>query len=147
MATSRPQMSPQGAAAFKQAVRSVLMDWPALTLAIENGMGGNDAPAKRDWMCKVVAESMLKDRHMDLMDYLHQLVDTEFDTVVEDGSLEYNVRWITKFYRDCFEGRDQEVLDSITQAAFKKMSVSNTRPQEAPVNMSEDKESSDSDEE
>lgn len=136
-------MSQQGSEVFRRAVDYILTEWPSLNLAIENGMGGSQAQEKRVWMCKTIAEVMLKEQDIDLEDYLAELVNQEFDTLIEDGSLEYNTKWIEKFYKDCLQGKDQEVLNSINQASQKKISLGNMR---IPAPVCENVESSDDDE-
>lgn len=136
-------MSQQGSEVFRRAVDHILTEWPSLNLAIENGMGGSQAQEKRVWMCKTIAEVMLKEQDIDLEDYLAELVNQEFDTLIEDGSLEYNTKWIEKFYKDCLQGKDQEVLNSINQASQKKISLGNMR---IPAPVCENVESSDDDE-
>lgn len=136
-------MSQQGSEVFRRAVDYILTEWPSLNLAIENGMGGSQAQEKRVWMCKTIAEVMLKEKDIDLEDYLAELVNQEFDTLIEDGSLEYNTKWIEKFYKDCLQGKDQEVLNSINQASQKKISLGDMR---IPAPVCENVESSDDDE-
>lgn len=121
------RMSPEGAETFKKAVRYILTEWPSLTLAIENGMGGAQARDIREWMCKTVAEAVLKDKDIDLDEYISELINNEFDTLIEDGSLEYNTKWIEKFYKDCLQGKEQDVINSIDQAAAKKVSLGNVK--------------------
>lgn len=139
------KMSPQGADTFKKAVKYILTEWPSLTLAMENGMGGAQAEQKQAWMCEHIAEMYLKNKDIDLEDYLAEMVNQEFDTIVEDGSLEYNVKWIEKFYKDCLQGKDQEVVNSINQAAAKKQSLGSMRIP-APVCQTQDSSDDDDDE-
>lgn len=137
------QMSPEGAETFRKAVKYILTEWPSLTLAMENGMGGSQAREIRDWMCATVAEAMLKDKDVDLNDYISELINNEFDTLIEDGSLEYNTKWIEKFYKDCLQGKVQDVMNSINQAAAKKVSLGNVK---IPPPVCATQESSDEDE-
>ena len=122
---------------FREAVKYVLTEWPSLNLAIENGMGGYQAQEKQRWMAEHITETMLKGKDLDLEDYLAQIVNQEFDTLIEDGSLEYNAKWICKFYKDCLQGKEQEVLSSINQASAKKQSLGNMKIP-LPVNMTEE---------
>lgn len=117
------QMSQQGAEIFIKAVNHILNNWPSLDLAIENGMGGRDNLEKRKWMIATLTNDMLKGKDIDVEYYLEELIDEEFNTRFEDGSLEYNAKWIEKFYKDCLMGKDQDVLYAITQASLKKMSL------------------------
>lgn len=137
------RMSQSSAEVFKKAVDYILTEWPSLNLAIENGMGGSQSREKKDWMCKTVAEAVIKDKDIDLEEYLAEIVNQEFDTLIEDGSLEYNTKWIEKFYKDCLQGKDQEVLNSINQASLKKISLGNIK---IPPPVCETKDTSDDEE-
>lgn len=128
--------------AFSSAVKYILTEWPSLNFAIENGMGGTDAKQKQAWMCEHIADVIQKDTDIDLVDYLSEIVNQEFDTLIEDGSLEYNSSWITKFYKDCLQGREQDVVNSIRQAAAKKQSLGNMRIP-APQKLSQDEDDDD----
>lgn len=136
-----PKMSQSGAEVFKKAVKYILTEWPSLNLAVENGMGGHDAKDKMDWMCNTIIEAKLNQKDIDLDDYLGEIINQEFDTIVEDGSLEYNTNWIDKFYKDCLQGKEQEVLNSLNHAASKKLSLSNMK---IPPPVCQTQESSDS---
>lgn len=124
---SPQKMTSNGLEIFRKAVRYVLTEWPSLNIAIENGMGGPQAKQKQCWMCDHIGEMYTQNKDVDLEDYLAELVNNEFDTIIEDGSLEYNAKWIEKFFKDCLQGREQEVLNSINQAAIKKQSLGNMR--------------------
>jgi len=112
---------------FATAVKYILTEWPSLNFAIENGMGGQEAKQKREWMCEHIIEVMVSGKDIDLEDYLAEIVNQEFDTLIEDGSLEYNAQWINKFYKDCNQGKEQDVLNSINQAASKRQSLGSMR--------------------
>lgn len=135
------KMSQSGAEVFKKAVKYILTEWPSLNLAVENGMGGHQAKEKVEWMCNTIIEVMSKQKDIDLDDYLGEIINQEFDTIIEDGSLEYNTNWINKFYKDCLQGKEQEVLNSLNDAASKKLSLSNMR---IPPPVCQTQESSDS---
>lgn len=128
----------EGINIFKRAVRQILTDWPSLDLAIENGMGGPNATDKREWMCNQICETYINRKDMDVQGFLEDILDQEFDTIIEDGSLEYNSRWIEKFYKDCLQGKEQDVLYAITQASMKKMSLDRVK---MPAPMCETKDS------
>ncbi|PLB41337.1 pre-rRNA-processing TSR2 family protein [Aspergillus candidus] len=63
--------------------------WPALTLAVQSNWGGPTSADKRDWLCGAISE-MLAERPEtdaeDLEDVLVQVMNDEFDVVVEDES-------------------------------------------------------------
>lgn len=130
---------------FSQAVNYIIKEWPALDLAIENGMGGSHSLEIRDWMTRVVIDSFVKDPDMELNYFLTDILDQEFDTVIEDGSLEYNVQWINKFYKDCVQGKQQEVQEQIAKAKQKKLSLGNMRIP-APIRLNQDSSEEETDE-
>lgn len=137
------RLSQTQAEVFTKAVRYILTEWPSLNFAIENGMGGSDAKQKREWMCDHIVEVMVQGNDLDLEDYLAEMINQEFDTIVEDGSLEYNTQWISKFFKDCLQGKEQEVMNSINRASANNQSLGNMRiPQ--PQNMNRDSDDDDS---
>lgn len=121
------KMSQAGIEVFKKAVNYILTEWPSLNFAIDNGMGGNQAKEIREWMCKTVGDTMLKGVDIDVEDFLAEIINQEFDTIIEDGSLEYNAKWIEKFYKDCLAEKEQEVVDQIKKASAKKLSLGHVK--------------------
>lgn len=140
------KMSCSGTEIFRKSVTYIIKEWPSLNLAIENGMGGPQAHEKQNWMSNHITEVMLKGTDIDLEDYLAEIVNQEFDTLIEDGSLEYNTKWIYKFYKDCLQGKEQEVLNSINQASMKKQSLGNMKVP-PPVDITQDSSDDEEDEE
>ncbi|KAL4970718.1 pre-rRNA-processing TSR2 family protein [Aspergillus stella-maris] len=63
--------------------------WPALSLAVTSNWGGPTSADKRDWLCGAISE-MIIDRPEtdveDLEDVLIQVMNDEFDVVVDDES-------------------------------------------------------------
>ncbi|KAJ6127043.1 hypothetical protein N7523_002655 [Penicillium sp. IBT 18751x] len=66
-----------------------LNNWPALTLAVQSNWGGPTSDDKRAWLCGAISE-MLTDRPEtdaeDLEDVLIQVMNDEFDVVIDDES-------------------------------------------------------------
>ncbi|KAJ5081626.1 hypothetical protein NUU61_009890 [Penicillium alfredii] len=66
-----------------------LNNWPALTLAVQSSWGGPTSADKRDWLCGAISD-MLAERPEtdaeDLEDVLVQVMNDEFDVVVDDES-------------------------------------------------------------
>lgn len=139
-----PQMSQEGVEVFTKAVNHILSSWPSLDLAIENGMGGRDNIEKRKWMIATLTKDMLIGKDIDVEYYLEELIDEEFNTRFEDGSLEYNAHWIEKFYKDCLAGKEADVLYAITQASLKKMTLDRVK-MPTPVCQTKDEDESGSD--
>ncbi|XP_076597431.1 pre-rRNA-processing protein TSR2 homolog [Chaetodon auriga] len=75
---------------FTEGVRAVLHTWPVLQIAVDNGFGGTYAQQKADWMVDVVQQYFHDNADLqqwEIEDFIAQLMDQEFDTVVDDGSL------------------------------------------------------------
>ncbi|KAK5613107.1 hypothetical protein CRENBAI_001440 [Crenichthys baileyi] len=75
---------------FTEGVRAVLQTWPVLQIAVDNGFGGVYGQQKADWMVDVVQQYFHDNADLqqyEVEDFLSQLMDQEFDTMVEDGSL------------------------------------------------------------
>ncbi|KAE8137607.1 Pre-rRNA-processing protein TSR2-domain-containing protein [Aspergillus pseudotamarii] len=64
-------------------------NWSALTLAVQSNWGGPTSSDKRDWLCGAISD-MLNDRPEtdaeDLEDVLIQVMNDEFDVVIDDES-------------------------------------------------------------
>ncbi|RAK97393.1 uncharacterized protein BO80DRAFT_504765 [Aspergillus ibericus CBS 121593] len=90
---SQPQPpTPQAAQAthyLDLGITLAIHNWPALTLAVQSNWGGPTSSDKRDWLCGAISE-MLTDRPetdaADLEDVLIQVMNDEFDVVVDDES-------------------------------------------------------------
>uniref|UniRef100_A0A3Q1G1L4 Pre-rRNA-processing protein TSR2 homolog n=1 Tax=Acanthochromis polyacanthus TaxID=80966 RepID=A0A3Q1G1L4_9TELE len=79
--------------------RSATERCPAI--AVDNGFGGVYGQQKADWMVDVVQQYFHDNADLqpsEVEDYLSDLMDQEFDTVVEDGSLpQVSVRLLQLF--------------------------------------------------
>ncbi|KAG7521330.1 hypothetical protein JOB18_046314 [Solea senegalensis] len=75
---------------FTSGVRAVLHTWPVLQIAVDNGFGGVYGQQKADWMVDVVQQYFHDNADLqqsEIEDFIADLMDQEFDTVVDDGSL------------------------------------------------------------
>ncbi|XP_056280220.1 pre-rRNA-processing protein TSR2 homolog [Pseudoliparis swirei] len=75
---------------FTEAVRAVLHSWPVLQIAVDNGFGGVYGEQKADWMVDIVQQYFHDNADLqkgEVEDYLADLMDQEFDTMVDDESL------------------------------------------------------------
>ncbi|MBN3323598.1 TSR2 protein, partial [Atractosteus spatula] len=75
---------------FAEGVRAVLETWPVLQIAVDNGFGGAYSRQKADWMVDAVQQYFHDNTDLEqdeVEDFLAELMNNEFDTVVEDGSL------------------------------------------------------------
>uniref|UniRef100_A0A3P8WJG2 Pre-rRNA-processing protein TSR2 homolog n=1 Tax=Cynoglossus semilaevis TaxID=244447 RepID=A0A3P8WJG2_CYNSE len=76
---------------FTEGVRAGLYTWPTgERIAVDNGFGGVYGQQKADWMVDVVQQYFHDNADLqqyEVEDFISYLIDQEFDTVVDDGSL------------------------------------------------------------
>ncbi|XP_036620353.1 pre-rRNA-processing protein TSR2 homolog [Trichosurus vulpecula] len=80
----------QSWALFGAGVRAVLEAWPALRIAVENSFGGAHSREKALWLGGAVRDYLVQNADLEqdeVEDFLADIMSTEFDTLVEDGSL------------------------------------------------------------
>ncbi|XP_074651963.1 pre-rRNA-processing protein TSR2 homolog [Tubulanus polymorphus] len=109
-------MAFQERSAFYVAVESVFKGWTALQLAVANGFGGVHSQEKALWMIEAVEQwfSENSDIYADeLEEFLADVMNTEFDTVTEDGSLSEIAQKICGFYQLYKTGRNEEIFNKI----------------------------------
>ncbi|XP_063038598.1 uncharacterized protein LOC134433819 [Melospiza melodia melodia] len=78
-------------ALFAEGVRAVLGGWAALQLAVAQGFGGPQGPEKAAWLSSALLDFFTQNADLEqeeVEDFLAEVMDNEFDTVVEDGSLQ-----------------------------------------------------------
>ncbi|KAL4817273.1 Pre-rRNA-processing protein TSR2-domain-containing protein [Aspergillus spinulosporus] len=89
-AAATPNPVPQTASSYLDlGITLAINAWPALTLAVTSNWGGPNSADKRDWLCGAISD-MIADRPEtdaeDLEDVLIQVMNDEFDVVVDDES-------------------------------------------------------------
>uniref|UniRef100_A0A663ES33 Pre-rRNA-processing protein TSR2 homolog n=1 Tax=Aquila chrysaetos chrysaetos TaxID=223781 RepID=A0A663ES33_AQUCH len=75
---------------FARGVRAVLGGWAALQLAVAHGFGGPQSPEKATWLAGALQEFFAQNAELgeeEVEEFLAEVMDNEFDTAVEDGSL------------------------------------------------------------
>ncbi|XP_027488342.1 basic proline-rich protein-like [Corapipo altera] len=78
-------------ALFAEGVGAVLGGWAALQLAVAQGFGGPQGTEKAAWLRSALLDFFTQNADLEqeeVEDFLAEVMDNEFDTVVEDGSLE-----------------------------------------------------------
>ncbi|KAI4211527.1 MAG: hypothetical protein LQ351_005703 [Letrouitia transgressa] len=92
--------------------------WPALTLSVNNSLGGPLSSQKRDWFAGAVSSvlSSTSDSDLDvpyLEEFLLQVMNDEFEVNVDDESAEDVARWILEGRKRCLEGDFRAVEDVV----------------------------------
>lgn len=89
MSTQQPPQLITPAAYLDLGITLAVNSWPALNLAVQSSWGGPNSSDKRDWLCGAIS-GMLVERPEtdaeDLEDVLIQVMNDEFDAVVDDES-------------------------------------------------------------
>uniref|UniRef100_A0A023GFS4 Pre-rRNA-processing protein TSR2 homolog n=1 Tax=Amblyomma triste TaxID=251400 RepID=A0A023GFS4_AMBTT len=104
--------------AFHVSVKTLIGDWHGLQVAIENGMGGPQAREKEQWLVGVLEQYFAENSNLhpdEVADLIAEIIDNEFDTIIEDGSLGQISALLCKHYQMCKEGRENEVLQALSQ--------------------------------
>ncbi|XP_069799006.1 pre-rRNA-processing protein TSR2 homolog [Dendropsophus ebraccatus] len=135
---------------FYEAVRAVLGSWPVLQIAVENGFGGPHVQEKAQWMVGAVHEYF--HTNSDLEQYeveetLQGILNDEFDTVVEDGSLPMIAQQLCTLYSQCQHGDTSSVREKIAQLSQKKYNVKANVQEVRSAEDEEEESSSDEDDE
>ena len=107
--------------AFELSVWYTLSLWPALHVAVQDNWGGADSSDKRDWFAGAVADLLQPQPartqpavdHDDLVVFLLQVMQDEFDCNVEDDSEEEVVRTLLDVRRRVYEDSDLTVLNEL----------------------------------
>lgn len=102
-----------------QLLHHSLTEWPALQLAIDQGMGGSNARQKQTWMGQVIYDFLLLNKHVvdedELYDYIADIMDNEFDTIVDDGSMSILTSRIKHFCKLQVANNEQELNNILEQ--------------------------------
>lgn len=84
------------------ALSQILTPWPALVMAVENSFGGADTREKAEWLKEVLSDYILSKRLVDVDDlenFVLSVMETEFNTLVEDGSCSKLCETMLRVYR------------------------------------------------
>ncbi|KAK2850948.1 hypothetical protein Q5P01_007224 [Channa striata] len=128
---------------FTEGVRAVLHSWPVLQIAVDNGFGGVYGQQKAEWMVDVVQQYFHDNADLqqcEVEDFIAVLMDQEFDTVVDDGSLPQVSVSLLQVFSQWRQGALQQLQNTINTLTPKKSQRAKVR---APPTQSEE----DSDEE
>merc|ERR1711928_42928 len=94
-------------------VQTVLNNWTALQLAVQHQMGGPESKAIAEWMVSVIEDFFYENDNVigsEVADWIGEILDTEFNTVCEDGSLEEVGDNLCTYFNRIRNGKEEEVL-------------------------------------
>ncbi|XP_003215767.1 pre-rRNA-processing protein TSR2 homolog [Anolis carolinensis] len=136
-----PSAEPRGL--FGQGVEALLNSWPVLQIAVENGFGGAYSQEKAEWMVGAVEQYFQSNADLEpdeVEDFLAELMNNEFDTMVEDGSLTQVSQQLCLFFRQCQHGDGAAVREAIVRLAQKKQEAKVVAAKSQPADQSSSEE-------
>lgn len=108
--------------AFLHAVTVLLSTWPVLQIAVDNGFGGAHSQQKAEWMVDVVQKYFSENSDLvpiEVEDYISVLLDREFNTVVDDGSLAQLSHQLCSLFSECKQGALESVRQTVASLSQK----------------------------
>ncbi|XP_060619273.1 pre-rRNA-processing protein TSR2 homolog [Anolis sagrei] len=139
-----PSAEPRGL--FGQGVEALLGSWPVLQIAVENGFGGAYSQEKAAWMVGAVEQYFQSNADLEpdeVEDFLAELMNNEFDTMVEDGSLTQVSQQLCLFFSQCQHGNGAAVREAIVRLAQKKQEAKVVAAKSQPADQSSSSEEED----
>ncbi|XP_037335704.1 pre-rRNA-processing protein TSR2 homolog [Pungitius pungitius] len=118
-------------ALLAEVVRAVLHSWPVLQIAVDNGFGGVYGQQKADWMVDVVQQYFHDNADLqqsEVEDFVAQLMDQEFDTVVDDGSLPQVCDSLIQAFSQWQQGALQQLKHTLNTLTQKSQRAKVTAP-------------------
>ncbi|XP_068027116.1 pre-rRNA-processing protein TSR2 homolog [Melanerpes formicivorus] len=107
-------------ALFTQGVRAVLGGWAALQLAVAQGFGGPGGAQKADWLVGALGDFFTQNADLEeeeVEQFLAEVMDNEFDTAVEDGSLQQVSRELLSLFSRASRGDVEGVSEALEALA------------------------------
>ncbi|KAI0922280.1 hypothetical protein AcW2_007018 [Taiwanofungus camphoratus] len=120
-ASIAPTASPSSKSVlFARGVIARLAIWPALRIAVDQNWGGPESREKRTWLASVLVDAFEQEDPLPDVPYVEltllQVMEDEFDTVLEDGSAEAVARDVVRIWEELGAGRSDLVLRFEEQA-------------------------------
>ncbi|KDQ65166.1 hypothetical protein JAAARDRAFT_28807 [Jaapia argillacea MUCL 33604] len=133
MSSAGPSSGPSSTKASTPSLKSVLFargilarlsTWPALRLAIAESWGGPQSSQKRSWLASVILDAFEDDSQptpdaIYVEEMLLQVMEDEFDCVLEDGSAEGVAKDIVKVWDQLGFGGGEEMVKKLEGEAEK----------------------------
>lgn len=118
---------------FKSSIGIALDEWDSLQASIEHGMGGEFTNEKIEWMIDVIKQYFIDTKNSfdfeDAVNYVEEIMDKEFDTIIEDGSTELLIRKIMKFFSLNNEQKYDELRSILNEKSTKLNATKELRKQ------------------
>jgi len=131
---------------FSTAVQAVLNNWTALQLAVQHQTGGPESKAIADWMVTVTEDFFYENDDVigqEIAEWIGEILNTEFETVCEDGSLEEVGNNLCMYFNKIKKGKEEEVLLELSK--LKGSGIQNCKVDSASSQMQDTEDMEDAD--
>ncbi|TFJ98310.1 Pre-rRNA-processing protein TSR2-like protein [Platysternon megacephalum] len=121
---------------FGQGVRAVLGSWAALQIAVEHGFGGAHGREKAEWMVGAVEQYFHSNAALEpdeVEDFLAEVLNNEFDTIIEDGSLAEVSQQLQSLFARCQRGEGPALTETIARLTRRQQEVGRAAAQARPA--------------
>ncbi|XP_050783365.1 pre-rRNA-processing protein TSR2 homolog [Gopherus flavomarginatus] len=121
---------------FGQGVRAVLGSWAALQIAVEHGFGGAHGREKAEWMVGAVEQYFHSNAALEpdeVEDFLAEVLNNEFDTIIEDGSLAEVSQQLQSLFAHCQLGEGPALAEAIARLTQWQQEVGRAATQARPA--------------
>ncbi|XP_033102920.1 pre-rRNA-processing protein TSR2 homolog [Anneissia japonica] len=101
---------------FYRGIEALLQGWTVLQLAVQHGFGGPYGYEKSQWFVGAIWQWFQENDDIEpeeLEDFLGDILNTEFDTIAEDGSSSQICKKICKFFALYKSGDHSSILKEI----------------------------------
>lgn len=102
-------------AQFNHYLTLAIFLWPSLALAVSNSWGGPDSASKREWFAATLIDVLAEEQDADpawIEQFLLQVMEDEFDVVVDDGSACEVAEKIVLVRAECARGEFASVSEA-----------------------------------
>jgi len=104
---------------FHSAVDAVFQNWTALQFAVDQGAAGPQSADIAKWMVSATVQWFSENKNLEydeVEDFLADIVNQEFNVLIDDGSVTETSKLVCDFYRLCSRGDCEAELKSRLQA-------------------------------
>ncbi|XP_069785273.1 pre-rRNA-processing protein TSR2 homolog [Narcine bancroftii] len=105
---------------FEESVKVAMEAWPAFQVVLENGFGGVYSQQKADWMVGALTQYFEDNASLErdeVEELLADMLDNEFNTVIEDGSVSEVAHHLWTTFAMCQRGEESRVRARLQQMA------------------------------
>ncbi|KAK6176515.1 hypothetical protein SNE40_014783 [Patella caerulea] len=103
-------------ASFTRALDGIFKSWTALQLAVSHGFGGAYSQEKAEWLVFATETWFSENSRIETYEceeFLEDVLNQEFDLIIEDGSLSEIAKKICRFYQLYKEKKYDEIKEYI----------------------------------